>query len=375
MNRRVALALLLAASVFPAGAVAAQEADSGLDLRATLTAQSAASTMLTESPRNGAPMAAGFHGVLYPTWKMTGNWFASGAVQLATRPYYYSDFNTMGYGAKGTVLQAALNFAKVWRNGSVLVRAGELPTAFGAFPLHYDDAENALVDLPVPYGYYYAPVSIAAVTGAQVDATRGRWDGRVQLANSSPANPQSPFGGNQYANWTGGAGFTIRQGFRVGVSAYRGPYLDDDDPGAWKSPSHWPARAAGLDATWTHGHTSANAELQRFVLPYSHDSTTREWAGYGELKQVLTPRWFVAARYGETGGAPAVSAHIAETGAGFRPNRLQLIKVSYQLRYGAPASTSWYGGWTTSGAAYDHTVSIQLVTSLHAAFAPRATPR
>src|SRR6202042_767688 len=128
--------------------------------------------------------------------------------------------------------------------GSVLLRAGQMSTAFGSFVLRYDDAENALVDLPISYGYYYAPVSILGVAGAQIDATRGKFDGRLQFANSSPANPRSIFARDQYGNWAGGAGYTIHQGFRIGVDAYRGPYLSRNYafflPGE-KNPSALPA--------------------------------------------------------------------------------------------------------------------------------------
>ena len=372
MRRRATAVLVLMVCLAGAGWAAAQEADAGLDLRATLTTQGAASNLLQEEPRYGAPVAAGFHGVLYPTWKISENWFASGAVQLATRPYYYADMTTAGFGAKGNVLQAALNYAKVWKGAFVLARAGELPTAFGAFPLRYDDMVNPLVDLPVPYGYYGAPVSITAVAGAQVDATKGRWDGRVQFANSSPANPRSIFATNQYGNWVGGAGYTIRQGFRVGASAYHGPYLDNGDPGAWRSPSHWPAQGYGVDASWAHSHTSVIGELQRFVEPYSYGETERQWAGYAELKQVLAPRWFIAGRYGEADVNLSGAIRVTEAGVGFRPNRLQLIKVSYQARYGSAPSADWYPAAGGADATWHHTVAIQWVTSLHAALAEKS---
>jgi hypothetical protein len=338
--------------------VCAQEASSGFDIRATLTAQAVSSNELTEAPRSGAPAAVGSRSVLYPTWKISDNWFVTGALQLATRPYFYEDLSTPGYGAKGSVLQSTLNYSRVSSHGSILLRAGEMSTAFGSFVLHYDDADNALVDLPIEYGYYYSAVSTLGVAGAQLDATRGKWDGRLQFANSSPANPRSLFAHDQYGNWAGGAGYTIRQGFRVGASAYYGPYLDRQYayffPGE-ANPSTLRARAVGLDANWAHGHTSAMGEVQSFVMPYKAIPTFRETAGYFEVKRVLNPRWFIAVRNGYLSASAGGNQQTLETAAGFRPDRFQLIKFGYE-----------YEHYSTGAERDDNTVAVQFITTLHA---------
>jgi hypothetical protein len=358
--KRVPLSILLPfiiLGVLGAQSLGAQEASSGLDLRATVTAQAAASSELTHEPRFGAPIAVGARSVLYPTWKISTNWFVTGALQVATRPYFFGDFSTVGYGAKGMVLQSTLNYSRVSNNGSLLLRAGEMPTAFGSFILRYDDADNALVDLPIPYGYYYSPVSILAVAGAQIDATRGKWDGRAQFANSSPANPRSLFAHDQYGNWAGGAGYTIRQGFRVGVSAYRGPYLDRQYqyffPGE-ANPNTSPARALGVDANWARSHTSVQGEWQKFVMPYSAIPTFRESAGYVEVKQVVSPRWYVAVRSGFSSANASGKHQALETAAGFRPNRFQLIKLGYE-----------YEHYSIGDLRNENTLAIQLITTLH----------
>lgn len=340
--------------------VFAQEAASGFDLRATATGQWAASSELTDAPRSGAPVVEGFRSIVYPTWKINDNWFVNGSFQLATRPYYFEEFSTRGYGAKGTLLQAALNYARVSDKGAVIVRAGVLPTTFGSFMLRYDDADNPLVDMPIEYGYYYSPITMLGVTGAQVEATRGKLDGRVQFANSSPANPKNLFARDQYGNWAGGAGYTIRQGFRVGVSAYRGPYLSRNYryffPGE-ENPNRLPAHAFGADLSWVHGHTTVQGEFQKFVMPYSVIPTYRETAGYGEVRQVLTPRWYVALRNGYTSAKFPGNIQNVEAVAGFRPNRFEILKVSYEVEHYSSGSE-------------DNTniLAIQLVTTLHKAF-------
>jgi hypothetical protein len=356
-----AVALALVGECPPAGAQ--EEARSGLDLRATLTTETAGSNVLTEKPRFGSPMVAGGRGVLYPTLKFNDNWFISAALQVTTRPYYVADFTTEGYGAKGSVLQATLNYSRIGDKGSLLLRAGQMSSAFGAFLLRYDDAENALVDLPAGYGYYYAPVSILGVAGAQVDATRRNWDGRVQFANSSPANPRSVFARDQYGNWVVGAGYTIRQGFRVGASAYRGPYLYRGYRFYFtgeRRPSTLPATGLGADVSWAHGHTTVYGELERFEMPYSVIPTFRQWAGYAELKRVLSPRWYAAGRYGYTNASATGQTHSVEAAAGYRPNRHLLIKAEYE------AQVRDYGSIGT-----ENIVAVQLVTTLRKSVAAR----
>jgi hypothetical protein len=341
----------------------AQEAASGVDLRATLTGQAVSSNALTEKPRSGSPVIAGFHGVLYPTLKFNDHWFATAAWQLTTHPYFFEDLSSEGYGAKGSLLHATLGYTRVSDRRSVLVRAGEMLTSFGSFPLRYDDADNPLMDMPSGYGYYYAPVSMTAVAGAQADVTSGKWDARVQFANSSPSNPRSIFARDQYGNWAGGGGYTVRQGLRTGVSAYRGPYLDRQSlffiPGESKS-STLKAHAVGVDLNWAHAHTNAQGEVQRFIFPYDAIPTFREWAGYGEVKQVLSPRWFVAGRFGLTSAKITGTTTKVEGAAGYRAGRTQLIKAGYEWKH-----------FTTGSNPDEHIVAIQWVTTLHTSAALR----
>jgi hypothetical protein len=361
--KRVLLGSVLGciACAFPFSAtVLAQEANSGVDLRATLTGQAMGSNELTEDPRDGSPVTAGFRSMLYPTWKIDNNLSVTGALQFVTRPYFYSDFSTTGYGAKGYVLQASLNYSRVSDKGSVLVRVGQLSTAFGSFLLRYDDADNSLIDMPLEYGYYYSPVSFLGVAGAQVDATRRKWDVRAQFANSSPANPRSIFAKDQYGNWAGGLGYTIHQGFRLGASSYYGPYLDRQYayffPGE-APPNTLRAHAVGADASWERGHTRILAEAQKFVMPYKAIPTYSEVAIYAEVKQVLSPRWYVAVRPGYTGANEGGLVRCLESAAGFRVNRHELLKFGYEVEH-----------YSTGSPRYDNTVAVQFVTTLDKAF-------
>lgn len=149
------------------------------------------------------------------------------------------------------------------------------------------------------YGYYYKPVSSNGLTGAQVDVTKGKVDLRAQFTNSSPANRRSLFDRDQYGAWAGGAGYTIRQGFRVGVSAYRGPYLHRQYqyyfPGEAK-PRDLPGSGYAIDVQWGRGPWNVYGELQKFQLAYRLIPTFNEHTGYAEVRRVLHPRLYVAAR-------------------------------------------------------------------------------
>jgi hypothetical protein len=155
MNKAVLFFLLVSGVLRPQFLVP-QEAESGVDLRATLSGQVAASSVSTEPPTSGSAISAGFRSVFYPTWKLSDHWTITGALQFYSRPYFFADFSTPGYGAKGDILQATLGYSRVSDKGSILIRAGQLSTAFGSFLLHYEDADNALVDLTLEYGYYDA---------------------------------------------------------------------------------------------------------------------------------------------------------------------------------------------------------------------------
>ena len=134
----------------------------------------------------------------------------------------------------------------------------------------------------------------------------------------------------------GGVGYTIRQGFRIGASTYYGPYLDRQYPYFFPgeaNPNQLPAYAYGLDVQWGKGPWNAWGELQHFTMEYHAIPTFTQHTGYAELRRVLNPRWYVAARLGYLRSAYAGSESY-EVAAGFRPNTHQLLKFSYQIQHG-----------------------------------------
>jgi len=318
-------------------AVCAQEATSGVELNGTISGLAAYSHQLTEDPRDGSAVTGGIRVMLYPTWKISEHWSVSGAVEVHTRPYFYEEFASQGHGVRADILQAHLTYSRVRENRSLVIRVGELSSAFGSFLLRYDDAVNPLIDVPLSYGYYGKGVTEYGLAGAQVDATLAKLDMRAQFVNSSPANPRSVFDHDQYGDWTAGAGYTIAQGFRVGVSAYRGPYLDRNSefyfPGE-APPRDLPATAYGFDAKWGYGPWTAYGEVQNFKYIYHRIPTFTENIGYGELRRVLHPRWYVAARLSYFRSNEAPARQVYEAAVGYRPNRSQLIKAGYEVQQG-----------------------------------------
>ena len=341
-----------------AAAVWAQEAESGFELRSTVSAASFYSHELTEAPREGAPWNGGFQALLYPTWKLNSHWAVSGAIQVHSRPYFREEFTSQGYGVKANILNASISYSRFWGKGSLVVRAGQLTSAFGNFLLRYDPVSNPLTGVPAGYGYYSGGVAIEGLAGAQVDGTVGPFDVRAQFTNSSPSNPRSVFDRDQYANWAGGAGYTIRQGFRVGISGYRGPYLDRHHrfyfPGEAR-PHDLPATAYGLDIQWGQGPWNAYGELSHFQMAYKKIPTFNLRTGYAEVRRVLHPRWYAAARAGFTRPGPYPGSESYEIAAGFRPNAHQVLKFGYSFEH-----------YSAAGGSLEHAATIQFVTNFRA---------
>lgn len=385
-----------------------QEAEAGVTLPVTITGEALYTHRLQSADANAGPLTGAFHAVFYPGFKLGPHWFVYSSLHVSSTPFYYRDSYEPDHQVETQVVQAFLGYAHNYGATSVVFKAGKLASAFGAFPLHYDDADNPLLDQPLPYSAYlklradqlpcgvndllgqpyvgsanYAcggasgdaeglmPVTLYGLPGVEADLSTHKIDARIQLTNSSPANPQSLLSASQHGQWTVGAGYSLVQGFRVGFSAYRGPFLDHSVAGflpAGHSVRDFPATGAGLDAQWARGHWSTTGEWQwfRFDYPNFRHSPTSSF-GHAEVKAVLNPRTYLAVRAGyqrnsrveDASGwssesfAPNVQSY--EFAVGFRPNRWQLLKIGYE----------WLRGEEISGS-QDNVFGVQLVTSIQA---------
>jgi len=408
MKRKVfAGFVLLAAALSAQTTDAAAESNFGFSLPVTLSA-GAMYTGRLQFEDGGSPLTAGVQAMLYPTFRLGRHWFAYAAEQIRLAPYMYYDAYDPDHEWYLQTIQAYLGYQIRNDQATVVFKAGRLTSAFGAFPLHYDDAENPLLDQPLSYiqtltlrndqlpcgvadlrsqGYGYVenscggawsqgsygltPVTLYGLPGIEADVSSHRLDGRIQVTSGSPSDPLSLSHTPQYAQWVLGGGYTIRQGFRVGVSGFRGPYLAPD--AALSLPAgtgvrSFPASALGLDVQWAGGHWSASGEWQRFQydLP-AFNRAPSVMSTYAEAKRILTPRLYLAGRVGYLkpgGAADATGASTSqfgpwiqsyELGGGWWLNRHQLLKASYEwLRI------QDFPGTKTN------VLGVQFVTTLHA---------
>lgn len=336
-TRSGAVLAILAAAGCTGGRLAAQEARFGFADPMTVSFFSAHSQRGPSSPGR-TPVA--FRANFYPTLKLGGRWFAYGAVQAHSTPYFYEELTSRARHIDLALLQAYVGYSLVADGRALTIKAGQLTSAFGSFPLRYDDARNWLIDLPQSYGYYYFPVTVHGMPGAEVDVTLGKVDGRVQLTASSPSNPRHWWDRDQYANWTAGAGVTIRQGFRIGASAMHGPYLHRQHrfffPGE-VPPKRLPATGYGLDVQWARGRWNLNGEAHRFQYPYRAIPYFFNTLAYAEAKWSLHPRWYLAGRTGSRWRTAGLGRdHANEFVIAFRPAPGHLLKAGYLLTEGAP---------------------------------------
>ena len=144
--------LLCLLSLGTAAKALAQEANSGFELGATLSGEALYSRQLASPPRNGDDVTGAFRAVLYPTWKVSHHWTFSGAVEAYSHPYFFEDFSNTTTGTSVQILHADVSYSRFWEKSSIVVRAGQLSSAFGSFLLRYDDAVNPLIDVPMSYG-------------------------------------------------------------------------------------------------------------------------------------------------------------------------------------------------------------------------------
>jgi hypothetical protein len=385
------LGCLVLAAALPC---AAQEGDFGISVPVTAGASAMYTQRLQLANPSASPVTAGFRVVVSPTLRLGKHWFVYAALQERLWPYFYYDAYNPEHELYADVLQAFVGYSVRTANASLVFKAGQLSSAFGSFPLRYDDAQNPLIDQPLSYiteiplradqlpcgtrdvlRQYYGYVAdscggakgwgsgltsatMYALPGVQVEASIGRIDLRLQATDGSPANPQGWTSPRNYVQWAGGGGYTIRQGFRVGISGFRGPYLDESLESllpAGKGIRSFPASAVGLDAQWARGRFSLNGEWQHFWFaePGFMESPTVT-SGYGELKAILTPRLYLAGRAGWLSSGAIVddqgvsAAHFApwvsnvESGIGVWLNRRQLLKASYSWLHNQGQATHRY---------------------------------
>lgn len=367
MLRRIAFLLLCTLGI---GYAASEESTYGITVPLTLTGNLLYTNAKQTDDGLRAATAAGFRALITPSISLGSHWFLYSAVDIQSSSY----FTGTGYTedappVRARVVQAFAGYSGKLGSLSFLVKAGQLSSAFGLAPVEYDDSKMALptppllylsnIQLPteeIPSGtrdllyednYGHNPITLYGLPGIQTEISLGRVDGRLQITNSSPSNPQSLLSRSQSVQWTAGAGYTVPGGLHVGASVFRGCYLDADvqeDLPSGASFRDFKASGLGIDAQWFHGSWSAEGEWQRFRfgVPEFLQSPAADGA-YAQVKKIVSPRIYVATRVSyETFGpieddyyvsAPHLQEPMKsiELGIGYRLNRRQLIKAGFAL--------------------------------------------
>jgi len=118
-------------------------------------------------------------------------------------------------------------------------------------------------------------------------------------------------------------------------------------------PRNLPATAVGVDAQWGAGHWNVNAEWQHFRMDYTVIPPFTESAGYGEVRLVVHPRWYVATRIGYMSPSAFPGWRYYEAALGYRAGKNELVKLEYEVQQGPTISSN-----------QQNTLAIQFVTTL-----------
>jgi hypothetical protein len=403
--------LLAGALLLPLGALS-QEANSGISVPVTISGNA----RITRSSGDGSSGSGGFRVLLSPSLRLGSHWFAYSVFGAQSSSYLsYSTGLDKDQAVRSTFIQAYVGYKADFHSASLLVKAGRLASAFGLYPLEYDDAKSPFIEPPPLYTvnlllrpdqlpcnlsdmlrqsydgdiqfhcggssaerYGMVPATLYGIPGVEAQLSWNHLDARLQLTNSSPANPQSVLSRSQFAQWTGGGGYSARGGLHVGMSGFRGPYLDHIlNPllPTGKRLADFSASGIGVDAQWSGGPWALEGEWQRFRfgVPGFLESPTNQGA-YVQVKRIVSPRVFAAIRAsvqqpgGATDAAGRAASQIdsrqqtAEFVLGYRINRLQLLKsgFSYVNRNDWSSSNKYWPPEHRFG------LEFQLVTSLNA---------
>jgi hypothetical protein len=393
-----------------------QEASYGISVPITISGDGLYEHGAPAHDGQESSFTGGARAVVSPTLRLGAHWFLYSAIEVYSSSYFaYDRPGGEGPPVGADALQAFVGYTAKAGELSLLIKGGQLSSAFGLFPVEYDDAKTPFVNPPAmyisnlplradqlacgvadlvfqPYGgeveyncggsrsdsYGLVPVTLYGLPAIESDLSWRRVDARLQITNSSPVNPQGFASGSQAAQWTAGGGYTLPAGLHLGVSGFRGPYLDRDLMPllpVGRTMRDFPASGVGVDAEWSHGPWSTEGEWQhfRFDLPGFVISPS-ENAAYAQLKRILSPRAFVAARvtaqrFGRIQDASGAAAkqyqapqYLDELTLGYRLNRQQLLKLGFNWTN----FSSWAADYWAWPASHGYGMQLQLVTSFTA---------
>ncbi|MBP7775515.1 MAG: hypothetical protein KA371_00120 [Acidobacteria bacterium] len=257
------------------------------------------------------------------------------------------------------------------KNGRLNLVAGKSATLVGNWVARHYSWDNPLINAPLPYenvtimwdrwtpsspeeflGYLHQPDRKADMlpmiwgpvyaTGLSALGTAGRWDYGVEVKNaglsSRPADWDAGATGWHRPTVSGRAGFRPSAAWNIGLSLSQGHYLTGDPgqtllSGARLGDFH--QTTIGQDLGYAHGHLQLWSEVfwSQFEVQRVGRLTTSAY--YVEGKYKLTPRLFVALRWGQqffsdVGGTPWDGpASRSEVALGYRFGRRLQAKAQY----------------------------------------------
>jgi hypothetical protein len=377
IGRQLCTALLLLSF---SSAALAQEASSGISVPVTISGNAR-----YNDPSEDTRASGGFRALFAPRLQLGQHWFAYSLLGGESSSYWsYVTGLENARPVRFDLLQAYVGYEQQIGSATILIKGGRLSSAFGHFPLEYDDAKTALIEPPsmyignlplrpdqLPCGvrdiiwqeydepiafscggstaerYGIVPVTLYGIPGLETQFSWNRVDARVQMTNSSPANPQSLFSRSQSLQWTMGAGYSLKAGLHVGISGFRGPWLDSDLSPVVPNTNlnQFKASGLGFDVQWFGGPWSFQGEWQHFRFPLSgFAEAPSTQGGYAQVKRIISPRTYLAFRttYLRPGRAvdssgsftPQIDSHqqVQEFVFGYRVNRFQLLKLGFSSK-------------------------------------------
>ena len=132
-----------------------QEAASGISVPITISGDARVLPASSAEDGGKGSITAGFRSVLSPTLKLGSHWFVYSALDVHSSKYFtYSTESDENQPVQFELLQAFVGYSTTLSKASLLIKAGQISSAFGLFPIEYDDAKMPLIDAPAMYTSY-----------------------------------------------------------------------------------------------------------------------------------------------------------------------------------------------------------------------------
>ena len=238
--------------------------------------------------------------------------------------------NALRYDGPETTVELEQGGLRYARHRALVIDAGRMVHPLGAFGSRLLSTRNPLIGIPDAYLPVYP-------LGVMASGERGKIDYRAGVVSLPPTHRDYVPDPDPAPHPVVGFGVTPLVGFRIGVSATSGPYLNEKVSGDWQSHTQ---RVIATDLQYGFGHVDLRAEFAITDFEVPARGRIDGPAGYLEARATLTPRVFVAAR-GELNRYPFIrpgglgpwvarrtELRAFEAGVGFRFDASTLIKVS-----------------------------------------------